>query len=127
MRAGPVVVVIPRPGTPRKRQFFTLGADLLLIRSSAGLSRRPHSEWMSIAGSSSIRRLKDCPVVMGLHEFAPVGGRATSGRDGRRLERFAEVCENLPDRAWFADRKSAATGGCQECEGQGWFRTLKAV
>jgi hypothetical protein len=35
--------------------------------------------WMSITGSSSIRRLKDCPVVMDLHELAPVGGRATSG------------------------------------------------
>ena len=42
--------------------------------------------------------LKDVAVVMGLHELAPVGGRATSGRDGRRLEWFAEVCENLSDR-----------------------------
>jgi hypothetical protein len=25
----------------------------------------------------------------------------------------------------LADRKSAATGGCQECEGQGWFRNQK--
>ena len=47
--------------------------------------------------------MKECPVVMGLHEFAPVGGRATSGRDGRRLEWFAEVCENLPDRHRFRD------------------------
>jgi hypothetical protein len=45
--------------------------------------------------------LKDVAVVMDLHDLAPVGGRATSGRDGRRLERFAEVCENLPDRPWF--------------------------
>jgi hypothetical protein len=82
---------------------------------------------MSIAGSSSIRRLKDVAVVMDLHELAPVGGRATSGREGRRLERLAEVCENLPDRPRIADRKSAATGGCQEGEGQGWFRTRKAV
>ena len=34
---------------------------------------------------------------MDLHELAPVGGRAAGGRDGRRLERFAEVCQNLPD------------------------------
>jgi|SanBayMetagenome_1026888.scaffolds.fasta_scaffold08910_2 hypothetical protein len=27
---------------------------------------------------------------MGLHEFSPVGPRATGGRDGRRFERFAE-------------------------------------
>ena len=30
---------------------------------------------MSIAGSSSIRRLKDVAVVMRLDELAPVGGR----------------------------------------------------
>ena len=73
---------------------------------------------MSITGSSSIRRLKDCPVVMDLHELAPVDRRATGGRDGRRLERLTEVCENLPDRPRIADRMSAATGGCQQCEGQ---------
>jgi hypothetical protein len=82
---------------------------------------------MSITGSSSIRRLEECPVVMGLHELVLVGGRATSGRHRRRFEWFVEVCENLPDRPRLADRKSAATGGCQECEGQGWFRTRKAV
>ena len=53
---------------------------------------------MSIGGSSSIRRLKDVAIVMGLHELAPVGRWATSGRDGRRLEWFAEVCENLTSR-----------------------------
>jgi hypothetical protein len=31
------------------------------------------------------RRLKDCPVVMCLHELAPVGGRAASGGRIRRL------------------------------------------
>ncbi len=31
---------------------------------------------MSIAGSSSIRRLKDVAVVVHLHDLAPVGGRA---------------------------------------------------
>jgi hypothetical protein len=31
---------------------------------------------MSIAGSSSIRRLKDVAIVMDLHELAQVGGRA---------------------------------------------------
>jgi len=34
---------------------------------------------MSITGSSSIRRLKDCPVVIGLHELSPVDRRATGG------------------------------------------------
>ena len=41
------------------------------------------------------RLLKDCPVVVGLHNLAPVGGRATGGRHGRRLERLAEVCQGL--------------------------------
>ena len=55
---------------------------------------------MSIAGISSIRRLKDVAVVVGLHEFAPVGRRAAGGRKRRRLERLAEVCQDLPDRPW---------------------------
>ena len=42
---------------------------------------------------------------MGLHELAPVGGRATSGRDGRRLKWFAEVCENLPDGPRLRDER----------------------
>ena len=49
---------------------------------------------MSIAGSSSIRRLKDGAVVVGLHEFAPVGRRASGGRDGRRLERLAKMWQD---------------------------------
>ena len=62
---------------------------------------------------------------MDLHELAPVGGRATSGRHWCRLERFAKMREDFPDRPRIADRNSAATGGCQQCEGQGWFRTGK--
>jgi hypothetical protein len=42
--------------------------------------------------------LKDCPVVADLHEFAPVVGRAASGRDGRRFDRFSEVHDDLPNR-----------------------------
>ena len=53
---------------------------------------------MSIAGSSSIRRLKDVAVVVHLHELAPVGGRPASGRDRRRFERFAEMCQWLTSR-----------------------------
>ena len=60
---------------------------------------------MSITGSSSIRRLEECPVVMGLHELVPVGGRATSGRHRRRFEWFVEVCENLPDRPRLCDER----------------------
>ena len=60
---------------------------------------------MSITGSSSGDGLKDVAVVMGLHEFAPVGGRATSGRHRWRLERLAEVCQNLPDRPRLRDER----------------------
>ena len=42
--------------------------------------------------------LKDCPVVVNLHELSPVGRRATGGRDWRRLGRFAQMREDLPDR-----------------------------
>ena len=58
---------------------------------------------MSIAGSSSIRRLKDVAIVMDLHEIGPVGGRTTSGRHRRRFERFGEVREYLPDRPRLRD------------------------
>jgi hypothetical protein len=37
------------------------------------------------------------------------------------------VCQDLPDRPRIADRMSAATGGCQQCEGHGWFRIGKTV
>ena len=47
--------------------------------------------------------LKDCPIVMDLHELSPVGRRATGRRDGRRLERFAEMCQDLPDRLRIGD------------------------
>ena len=60
---------------------------------------------MSITGSSSIRRLKDCPVVMDLHELSPVDRRATGGRDGRWFERFAKMCEDFPDRPRLRDER----------------------
>ena len=53
---------------------------------------------MSITGSSSIRGLKDAAVVVDLDELGPVGGRSTGRRDGRRLERFAEMCQGLTSR-----------------------------
>ena len=35
---------------------------------------------------------------MDLHELAPVGGRSTSWRNGRSLERLSAVCEGLISR-----------------------------
>ena len=51
------------------------------------------------------RGLKDVAIVMRLDELAPVGGRATSGRHRRWLEWFAEMCEDLPDRARLGDER----------------------
>ena len=68
---------------------------------------------MSIAGSSSIRRLKDVAIVMDLHELAPVGWWAPGRRDGWWLERLAQVREDFPDRPRLAGRMSVATGGCK--------------
>jgi hypothetical protein len=44
------------------------------------------------------RHLNRCAVVISLDKLAPVRGRATSGRDGRRIVWFAEVFENLTSR-----------------------------
>ena len=44
------------------------------------------------------QRLKDTAVVVDLDELSPVGRRSTGRRDGRRVERFAEVCEGLTSR-----------------------------
>jgi len=43
---------------------------------------------------------------MDLHELAPVDGRATSGRDKRRLEQFAKMREDLPDRPRLRDERN---------------------
>ena len=43
------------------------------------------------------RRLNDVPVIMDLHELAPVNGRATSGRERRRGE-IGEPVEELKRR-----------------------------
>ena len=42
--------------------------------------------------------LKDCPVVVDLHELSPVDRRAAGGRDGRWFERFAKMREGLTSR-----------------------------
>ena len=47
----------------------------------------------------------DVAVVVDLHKLDPVGRRTTGGRDGRRLERFAEVCHYLPDRPRIGDER----------------------
>jgi hypothetical protein len=49
------------------------------------------------------RRLKDCPIVMDLHELSPIDRLATGRRDGRWFERLAEMCQDLPDRPRIGD------------------------
>ena len=47
--------------------------------------------------------LKDVAIFMDLDELGPVGGPAAGGRHWRRFERFAQVGEDLPDRARLGD------------------------
>ena len=42
---------------------------------------------------------------MDLHELAPVGRWAPGGCDRWRLERFAKMGQDLPDRPWFRDER----------------------
>ena len=50
-------------------------------------------------------RLQDVVVDMDLHEFAPVGGWVTSGCERRRVGRFAEMCQDLPNCPRFRDER----------------------
>ena len=79
---------------------------------AASLTPRVRTRSEAVNGNHRLvfgRGLEDDAVIMGLHEFAPVRRRVVDRCDGRRLERFAEAREDLPDRPWFADRRSVAT------------------
>ena len=59
------------------------------------------------------RRLKDCPVVVDLHELSPVCRRAKGRRDGRWFERFAEMCQGLSSHGttvWTPMRRACIRG-----------------
>ena len=49
--------------------------------------------------------MKDNAVVLGLNELVPVGRRAPRGCDWWRLERFAKMREDLPDRPRLRDER----------------------
>ena len=51
------------------------------------------------------RRLSHVAFVVDLHELSPVGRWATGGRDGRWFERFAEMCQDLPDQPRIGDER----------------------
>ena len=60
---------------------------------------------------------------MHLHELVPAGGRASGRGQRRRLERFTEMEQDLPDRRRVGDEGDeadvAAAGGAREREGFG--------
>ena len=93
--------------TVLKAGFFSsaqtgLETALLAGRPHRGMECRQRL-WIIDVGQLVGRCLKDCPVVVDLHELSPVGRWATGGRDGRWFERFAEVCHDFPDRARIGD------------------------
>jgi hypothetical protein len=102
-RSGPGV----RSGfleTPRARFGGVFLASAQTVSQSAvpGASTprvRRRSEAVNIDHGQLVgRQLNRFAIVMDLHELARVDRRATGGRDGRRLERLAEVCEGLISR-----------------------------
>ena len=90
--------------TPRTRFGGVFLASAQTVSQSAvpGASTprvRRRSEAVNIDHGQLVgRHLNRFAIVMDLHELAPVDRRATGGRDGRRLERLAEVCEGLTSR-----------------------------
>ena len=89
-------------------RFSGVCADRVPVRSfptCAGRVRR-RSEAVDVDRGQFVGRgLKDVAIVMDLHELAPVGGRATSGRHWWRLERFAKMRKDFPDRPRLRDER----------------------
>ena len=103
---GPMVEV-PRCFLSTLKAGVFLSAQTRL--ETALLAGRPHRGmecrqrlWMSITGSSSIRRLKDCPVESGPERARP-SRRAARGRETRAAVRAVRrgaigSCGSAPDR-----------------------------
>jgi hypothetical protein len=90
-----IPVGIPRPENGRIGFYGRIRHRLRRIRLIQGRIG---------GGLGRIRRQGDGNAfVMGLHEFVPVGRRPAGGRDWRRFERFAQMRQDLPDRAWLGD------------------------
>jgi hypothetical protein len=106
--------VLPSPGSQQTvaatRAFrpgvaFFLPAERSLSESGhptalSGVRQRPEAADVD-HGWFVYPSLNDCPVVVDLYKLSPVGRRPAGGRHGRRLERFAQVCQHLPDRPWL--------------------------
>jgi hypothetical protein len=82
------------PKSPLHERCFTVGTDLRRTRPTRGWLRR--SQQVDVDHRQVVgRRLNRVAVVMGLHELAPVSGRATGRRDGSRLERLSQMRQDL--------------------------------
>ena len=98
----------PQKGVPETRGFPPCDGFFLASAQTVSQSAVPGASTLRVRRRSKAvdfdcgeflrRGLKDCPVVVGLNELAPIGGWPAGGRHGRRLEWFAEVCENLTSR-----------------------------
>ena len=87
----------PPKKLPLHEWFFTVGTDLRRTRPTRGWLQRAQQadvDHRQVVG----RRLNRVAFVMGLHEFAPVGGRAPGHRHGRRLDRFSQMGQELSSR-----------------------------
>jgi len=122
-RSGPGVRsgLLETRRTPFGGVFLASRADRVPIRSfPTCVGRVRHrSEVVDVDHGQFVGRgLKDVAIVMDLHELAPVGGRVTSGRHRWRLERFAKMREDFPDRPRIGDECDqpdvAAAGGARK-------------
>ena len=90
-------------GRPLRNRLLSASVQSLPEAGHLAASLMPRGRHRSEAvdvdrGQLVYPSLKDCPVVMDLHELSPVGRRATGGREGRWFEWFAEVCQGLTSR-----------------------------
>ena len=120
---GPHQVLPNPPAFPLRSGGFLVCARSLSESGRVAAALMPRGRYRSEAvdvdrGQLVGRHLNRFAVVMRLDEFAPVGGRATSRRDGWWLERFAQVCKDLPDRPRLRDERNqpdvASTGWALE-------------
>ena len=96
----------PAPNRHTKHQSVPAAMAMFLPRrrpSPSPLASMPRGRHRSEAadvdhGHRVGRRLEDCPVGVGMDELGPVGGRASRRRKQERLQRFAQVREDPPNR-----------------------------
>jgi hypothetical protein len=118
--------------TPRARFGGVFLASAQTVSQSAvpGASTprvRRRSEAVNIDHGQLVgRHLNRFAIVMDLHELAPVDRRATGGRDGRRLERLAEVCQDLTSRGRRPVVRSPNSQRCRDGPRVTPHRTLVA-